>query len=70
MIPLIAAAVGRVAMGAAARAGAGKVGQSVAGSMGRTAAFKMGASNSSPSEPSIKPSREASYQSEYIDTGR
>jgi hypothetical protein len=32
----------------------------------------MGSSNmtTSPSEPAIRPSREASYQSEYIDTGR
>jgi hypothetical protein len=72
MIPAVAALVGRVAGGAAAKAGAGKVGQSVASYAGRTAAFKMGSSNmtTSPSEPAIQPSREASYQSEYIDTGR
>ncbi len=72
MIPAVAAIVGRVAGGAAAKAGAGKVGQSVASYAGRTAAFKMGASNvnTSPSEPAIRPSSEASYQSQYIDTGR
>lgn len=81
MIPVIAAAVGRVAAGAAAKAGAGKVGQSVAGSVGRTAAFNMGKDNASNNAPagtvttSASPitsrvSRADDYQSQYIDTGR
>jgi len=72
MIPAVAAIVGRVAGGAAAKAGAGKVGQSAASYAGRTAAFKLGSSNmtASSSEPAIKPSQASSYQSDYIDTGR
>jgi hypothetical protein len=78
MIPAVAAMVGRVAGGAAAKAGAGKTGQIAASYAGRTAAFTMGknyASNNgidttSASAPKPTPSREAGYESTYIDTGR
>ena len=83
MIPAVAAIVGRVAGGAAAKAGAGKVGQTAASYAGRTAAFNMGkssASNNAPvgtvttsaSAPTSKviASSADSYSSNYLDTGK